>query len=193
MFFLLDHLSAQIIVGGMLLMLVTVHVRGQRAVQEVNQVYALRRQQIAFTDVLRRDLRNATQVMSLNEDAGTRTFSFRALTAPGTGADRLVTYRREWVARVDGVDRYRIDRYVDGVRDGSSMATVTGWEISARNAQGMSVLSAGDARQFVVRLEAANPYRSHDASDPYRQAGISARTQWDGAFHPPRIQQIENL
>lgn len=181
--FLLDNLSAQIIVGGMLLMLMGVNVQSQRAVNEVNGFYALRKQQLAFIDFLKKDMRNLTEVIDLNEDPYMRRFRFRARTETASNTAHVVTYQRVPV----GEGRYRIDRYVDGQPAGGSMSTIVTWSIEARNAHGNPVTNAADASEIVVQFEAASPF-GHAASAEHKRL-----SRWAGSFRPPLIQQTGNI
>lgn len=184
MHFLLDNLSAQIIAGGLLVILLGIQMRGQRAVQEVTSFYALRNQQLAFVEFMKRDMRNVTQVQSTQENPSDGTFTFQARTDPGLTTPHTVVYRRVWQRKVGGLDQYRVERYVDGALDGMSLSTITAWQIEARNADGVAVGAPADARQIFVHFEAVNPFTSGTAVD---------HSRWEASFRPPLIQQIESL
>lgn len=184
MHILLDNLSAQIITGGLLLMLITVQARGQRTLHEVMGFYALRKQQVSFIDFLKRDLQNVTDASSLDEDPTTLTFTFYGQTDPADTTAHQVAYKRRLLGTQDGVEVYDVQRFVDGVYAGGSMPTITDWQISARNAEGGAVAAPADARQIYVRFEVLNPFGSH--------VGMG-RTRWEATFRPPGLHPDDNV
>lgn len=190
MHFLYDNLSAQIIAAGMMLLLLSINVRSQRAVQDVTSFYALRSQQLAFIEVMERDLRNVTALTSTHEDSVSLAFQFQALTDSSSSIPHQVAYRRVWVRRVEGVDHYKIERYVDGVAAGGSPSILVDWQIEARNAEGAPVDDPADARQVQVRFEALSLARRQRVEGKLEQ---ERRARWSGSYRPPLIQQMETI
>jgi hypothetical protein len=181
---ILDNLLAVIVTAGILLVLVAVNHRSKMAAAEITSFYSLREQQLNFVDILKRDMQNMTEVKSLKEDASTRQFKFMARTEPGDPTIREVMYKRVAMSSIGGVNTFQIQRIVTGQPAGGSAATITGWKIEARNAEGMQVAAFADARQIFIQFEAINPFNQGNTVD---------RARWEATFRPPQIQQKENI
>lgn len=179
-----DHLTATLVAGVLLLMLVGVNMRTRVAAFEVQSFYMLRQQQLNFIDVLEHDLQNIAEVVSVEEDPSLFTFTFRGRTDPADPAVYDIVYRRTWVETRNGVNFYRIERLVDGVAAGGSMSTITAWQIEARNEEGETVADAANARQVYIRFEAALPFREGDTVE---------RVRWESTYRPPMIQNKEHI
>lgn len=182
--FLLDNVAAQIVTAGILLMLLTVSARSQRAVSEATHFAMMRKQQIGFVEFLKRDLHNLSEVVSVVEDSVSLEFTFHSRTDSASTTEHEITYRRVPAGEHDGVDLYRVERYQNGQYDGASMATLTTWVIEARNADGVGIADPANARQLYVRFEALNTYREAQTID---------RARWEATFRPPSIQQNDTI
>jgi hypothetical protein len=177
MHFLLDNLIATIVAGSIFLILVGVNHRNQQAAFESVNFYAMRQQQIAFVDLLKRDMQNVTRLETAAEQ-GTDFVLF--VTEPNTSNEIRVIYRREAVA---GTNFYRIQRYeIQGasqVAAGRSPDTVSSWQIVGRNAANQPVLDPTAATQVYVNVE---------MGAPFREGKTVKRARWDAAFRPPMLQ-----
>jgi hypothetical protein len=183
MHFLIDNLVASIIAGSIFMILVGVSHRNQQAAFESVNFYAMRQQQIAFVDLLKRDMQNVTRIETAAEVG---TDFVMHVTDPGTSNENRVIYRRE---AVSGTDFYRIQRYVEtspGViaPSGRSPETVSFWHIRARNAASQAVSDPDAATQIYVKFE---------MGAPYREGRTVKRARWDAAFRPPMIQPNVSL
>jgi len=181
-----DHLAAVIIGGIVILILVAVNLRSRMVEVEATNHYALRAKQLVFVETVKRDMQNMTEVVSITEDSITGTFVFQALTDPDDSNPHQVTYQRVLVESRDSINLYHVNRLVDGVSDGGSSATITGWDIVARNEEGIQVADADDARQIYIFFEVVKPY-AKDELDTIESS------RWESTFRPPLIQQNLNI
>lgn len=177
MHFLLDNLIATIVAGSIFLILVGVNHRNQQAAFESVNFYSMRQQQLAFVDLLKRDMQNVTQLETATEQ-GNEFILF--VTEPNTSNEIRVIYRRESV--VD-TDYFRIQRYeIRGgspVPSGRSSDTVSYWHIRGRNSSGQPVVDPDAATQIYVNFE---------MGAPFREGRTVKRARWDAAFRPPMLQ-----
>ena len=67
MHFLLDNLIATLVAGSVFLILIGINHRNQQAAFEAVNFYAMRQQQIAFIDMLKRDMQNVTRLETATE------------------------------------------------------------------------------------------------------------------------------
>lgn len=177
MHFLLDNLIATIVAASIFLILVGINHRNQQAAFESVNFYAMRQQQIAFVDLLKRDMQNVTRLETATEQ-GNEFILF--VTEPSTSNEVRVIYRREPVA---GSEYVRIQRYeMQGgslVTSGRSSDTVSQWQIIGRNAANQPVVDPTAATQVYVNFE---------MGAPFREGRTVKRARWDAAFRPPMLQ-----
>jgi hypothetical protein len=184
--FILDNLVATVVAGMIFMIMVGVNHRNQQAVVEATNFYALRKQQLAFVDVLKRDLKNVIRAEDLAQHPSDSTFAFVAWSDSTHTAQSRIEYRQKWVGRRDTVDLYQIRRFEQpvpaGVKTpaGASMPTVTDWKIEARNAVSLPAADTAAVRQFYVVFEVTAPFRSGDTVN---------RTRWEVSYRPPLIQK----
>jgi len=177
MHFLLDNLIATLVAGSVFLILIGINHRNQQAAFEAVNFYAMRQQQIAFIDMLKRDMQNVTRLETATEQ-GNEFILF--VTEPSTSNEIRVIYRREPVI---GTDYVRIQRYeIQGssqVAAGRSADTISHWQIVARNAASQPVVDPTAATQVYINFE---------MGAPFREGRIVKRARWDAAFRPPMLQ-----
>lgn len=181
-----DHLAATIIAGIVILMLTAVNLRSRMVSIEASNHYALRNNQLVFVETIKRDMQNVTEVSSITEDPETSSFIFQALTDPDDPDAHQVTYQRVWVESRGAVNLYRLNRLVDGISAGGSMATITNWDIVARNEDGIQVTDTDDARQIYICFDITKSFQNGD------QDSIES-SRWESTFRPPLIQQNLNI
>lgn len=182
--FVLDNLSAVLIAGVLFLILVGVNHRSRIAAVESSNFYALKQQQLSFVELLKRDMQNVTAFESTTEDPITNEYRFTARTDPADPAEHQVVYRRVLQGTQDGANLYKIQRLVDGVEIGGSMATLVTWEIVSQNDEGVQVDDPANARQVFIRFEAMNPFQEGETVD---------RSRWQATFRPPLLQQATSI
>lgn len=178
---ILDNMLASMVGGMVLLLAVAVGYRDMLTTVDATNSYALKQQELTFIKVLQQDLHAAKRVETPEEDPLTKEFRFvrsKSLTDP---TEITVTYRREFVEMRDSVALYRIQRIENGnVYDGSSMLTVTDWQIAAWNEdrQPINSTNLSEAAQIYVRFEAAAPFKEDKNV---------VRSRWEATFHPPLL------
>jgi hypothetical protein len=182
---LLDHLSATLIGGILLLTLVLVNFRHQNAALESTGNYALNRQMLDFTAVLQRDLKNVSQVETVAETDST--FIFFAQTSSADTTQYEIEYRRIQVDERDGMPLYVIERYVDDALTGSSMGIISEWTIQALETDGTPATTPAEARQIAVQVHMVMPFEITDEKEA--SSGLE-ETAWEATFRPALLQSL---
>lgn len=177
---LLDHLSATLI-GGVVLLIVlaTLHLVQVEAM-ETTMHYSLARSTASYGDVLTRELRSLSRVISLRENPSDSTFTFLARVSAGDTTQSEVNYRRVLAGHRGGRPVYRIERYVNGALEGGSPVLVTDWNIEALRFSGQPASNTAEAVQIGVAFEAVAPFETEE-----HIAEELERTQWSLAVFPP--------
>ena len=174
----LDQLTAILVAGVVLLMLLS---GGQRASADsvgAASYYALRKQTESFGETVRRDLTALSRPVSTGVTAGS--FSFYARLTPLDDTEALVRYRLVDVGLRDGVMLQQIERTVDGVPSGASPKTVTSWSIRGETETGAAAASAGTVSQVHVDIELALPF----VPPPAEGETLPERTRWEATVVP---------
>ena len=208
---LLDHLGAILVSSVLLVLFGAVQLRGQQASVDAQRDYAIKSKTYAFAQVLERDLENmrsrkqvedarlTTQptlgayACKLERDAAGRTTTFTFPTSDVAGTSIVqVTYTLEdaaksTVAKGEAQALYRLDRWVDGARDGSSGDIVAAFAVELIGRGGLVTPNGdcpADLRQVRTQLMAA-----HEGVAPTdRSSGSSFNTTRYGAtVHPPNL------
>lgn len=174
---LFDHLSSLIIGSVVMMMMAVVTHRSQQESIEATAHEMFLRQQTSFVkNVLRQDMVSATRVKTTEEQSGTFVFYTRLK----DGSEAKVTYRRLSTGSLDdGTPLYRIERNVDGSRDGGSMGRLTQWTIEARNENNIAVSDPAQARRIYVSFEAAYPVAD--------KSGTTEKRTWEATYRPAQM------
>ncbi|GIV59106.1 MAG: hypothetical protein KatS3mg043_0195 [Rhodothermaceae bacterium] len=181
MHFILDNITASMVLGTVVLSLLFVTRRNQQALVEANAFYSLNVQTLNFTYTLQRDLQNASRVDVVSETDSL--FTFRAQTDPADTTRHEVTYRRTKVGRRNGTDLFQILRYVNGVLAGASMGTLTGWQIQGLDAAGQPAAMPSEVKRIHVHLQAITPVQMSSA-----EVVSLEETDWEATFYPQMMQ-----
>lgn len=176
--FLIDNLLATIIATTIFLILVSATLHSQMRNIEMNNLYGLKKQELNFIELLKRDLHGVSKVDNVTETSIDSSFTFYAQLDNANPIHIPVKYKRIKVGMRGDVPLYQIKRFESGVPAGASMVTVTSWVIEARNSEGGAITDPEDAGQVYVRFEAAAPWKDDETVK---------RTRWEATFRPPLL------
>ena len=176
--FILDNLLATVIAGMVFLILVSATLQNQLLAVEVQNSYSLKKQEMNFVEVLKRDMQGISKVTSVTESTIDSSFTFYAQLDNIDTTKVAVKYQRTKVGERNGAPLYQVRRYEDGISAGASMPTITSWTILARNTEGGAITDPANAGQVYVRFEAAAPWREDETI---------RRSRWEATFHPPLL------
>ncbi len=192
---ILDNILASIIAMSIFLILVTVNHRSQQTIVEAANYYAMKKQEFNFIEILASDFQNVREVKTKDGqqtcNGVPNSFGFVAAVKISSNSNNTevseVCYQRELVeTRPDGTDIYQIQRYVDGVASGRSMAAITKWSIVALNEDNQPVqqTSVEDTEAIRIAFETVSPF----LQDELRQA--VPRTRWQTTFRPRMLREL---
>ena len=191
-----ENMTATLILMGIALTMVVVNERNQRTLTESTAYYALKKQGLAFTEVLKRDLQGVEEVFMHAEEDSVFQFSTRIgqdttlqevkYQRRKTGS-RLMTVTNEQGAQVNEIVAfYEIQRFTrpaygtsTWTRSGGSMEYLTEWEIQALNEENVPLEGTdplANCRRVGVSFAAASPYLETETVDQMR---------WETVFVPP--------
>jgi len=177
MLVLIDNTVATIVGMTIMLILLVINVRGKQSSERATVFYDKNTMALTFTEILSRDMRNLSRVVTTEETDST--FIFFAQTEPSDTTKNLVEYRRFYTGQHDGENLYRISRYVDQVNTWSGIPTLTYWEIVAQDENGNTVGGPGEARQVFIRFEAVRPFHAKT------EEGIGEdKISWESRYLP---------
>jgi hypothetical protein len=182
--FILDHIVATMVGSAIFLMLAFIMADSQALIVDSTNHRALKKQELDFIKMVRRDLHGASEVLTVEESAATGEFTFRTQPDITSAAEVTVTYRREYIGMRDTTALYQIVRVQDGLNDGASMVTVTDWYIRGRNDEGGDTMLLSEVAQIYIRFEAAAPLEDVEPV---------GRSRWEATFHPPLLQKNKVL
>ena len=178
MHFLLDKMSATVIVMTLFLMIFTVNARNGKTLTETTAFYDMTTQSEAFAKILRRDLQSIANILTIAEDPqpnGSTEFRFESRIGLDTTLHSII-YRRKLSGLRQGAPFYHVERLVDGVVVGGSLDNLTDWVILALNEDAGTITDPDDAAQIYVRFETASPTVDMD---------VVQRILWESRFFPP--------
>ena len=184
-----DNIVASMVGATVLLIMLSAHMRNQVASAEATAYYMLQQQVIDFTGVLQRDMQNLSSVVDVTETDNK--FRFWAQTELADTTKKLVTYQREYrgtMPTADGdVAIYQIERLVNGVDAGGSIATISDWSIVALNEDEAEILAPGDAAGIRINLAALPP-----VTVGKNEGIIMNGTRWSATYRPQllRVQEL---
>lgn len=196
---ILDNLVATIIAGTILLILISVSHQRQMVAAEKVGYYAMRKQQLSFIDIMKRDMRNLTEAESAVQSPTDSTFSFLAYIDTTNTTIGRITYKYRRVGQRDTVDLHQVQRFVQPAAGGTqelvgmSMATLTGWEIEARSPTNVAVTDPANARRIYVRFEAATPFYVNSEANGIKRRPAISQVRWEASFSPPLLQQSQSI
>lgn len=195
-----ENLSAMLVVMGISLLMVTLNVRNQEMLTETTAYTLVKKQGLAFSEVLKRDLQGVVEIETRRERAGDSSFVFTARLGQDTTLRRIVyrRYRQPGMLSVHRVDAqggrteeqvpyYQVERFVDGKRSGGSAAALVDWEIQALNENQQPLedsAALADCRMIYVRFEMGSPVTLSDTVD---------RLRWETTFVPPQRSRSDVL
>jgi hypothetical protein len=180
---ILDNLGATVIAGMLLLLLLLVSFRNQEVTVESSDLYTLNRQMLDLHDVLKRDLQNASQIVTTTEQDST--FTFFAQTDPDDTTKFRVVYKRVYTGIQQGDSLYRIERYVEDVLTSSSSNQVRMWIIRALDETNTVPLDPLDARQVYVFFEMVPPFQTTAETPSALQ-----EARWESTIRPELLQNV---
>lgn len=177
MHIILDNLTATVVGGAILLMLLAVNVSNRESLTDSTAFYGMMMKQEAFAYMLTRDLQGVESLNSI-EETSDGTFRFRGHIGDAATLHTIV-YKREYVRDYEGTSYYQIYRMVDGEINGGSGDIITSWQIEARDASGSKVTDTDAAKQVFVRFDVGSKLGDQAKVD---------QTYWESSFFPPLLQ-----
>lgn len=176
---LLDHLTAVIVGGFVVIILLSALTLRSTESQETTRTYITQQSLASFTEVLEADLEN----MGMQMPAGVsiivtytpENLTFWGLDGP-EGNIAQIGYTRTSVGTRDSLTLYRVDRFVNGVASGSIEGEVTQFELTLldNRSQTLPESSWDEVRQVrlsVERLTAYTPSDERAAREAMRSQG----------------------
>ena len=186
----LDHLTAIIVAGFVILITMAMLALQAEESQETTRTYITQQAVSGFTEVLVADLENMGAQVPLGVSVVTTltpdNFTFWGLDGP-EGNSAQITYSRTAVGSLDSLTLYRVDRFVNGVADGAMDGEVTQFVVSLLDNSGVTLPESGwdDTRQVFLRVERATAY----ARTGERAAREAVRVQgWGSTVRPLALQ-----
>ncbi|HMB89204.1 MAG TPA: hypothetical protein VKP65_00060 [Rhodothermales bacterium] len=191
-----ENLTAMLLLLGITATLLVINANNQQTLAESTAYYLLRNDGIAFMDLIKRDLKGATEVNSYSAASGT--FRFETFIGNETTAS-TVEYKRKSADQVDyiheegdstwveTVQLYQIERYVNGSLWGGSPSSVADFEMKALNEQNDTLQGGddlGNCRKIFVYFEMASPHVDIKAVD---------RMRWETTYVPPSLSETAIL
>lgn len=177
-----DNLAAMIVVSILILLLFGYSLRAQNELTQTTNDNLLRKQQLAFIELLQQDLSSATGVQTILPTSSDTTFVFYTRVGADTTTKEVV-YDLEKVGQRDGADLFQVERrsrkrWGGGALEpnGGSMPLLTGWYIEGLNQGGSNPSGPADVRQIRVTFETVMPLDYDDDSN--------RRRHWETTFRP---------
>ncbi len=178
---IVDNIGATIIGATVMLVVMNVQFENQLVAAEASAYHMIQQQTLSFAQLIQRDMQNMSRVVDLHEDANS--FEFVAQTSSVDTTQRTVEYRRiqTGTKMQDGtaVPLYQIQRYVNGVIDGSSYDALLSWQITAENQDGNAATIPAEVSQIDVKFVATMP-GGIEISDRIEVED----TRWSSTFRP---------
>ena len=182
--FILDNIVA-VFVGSVVLLMIAVNLlAGQKESIDATAFYSLNRHVASFNEVVLNDARSLSRAVSVQEVD--RSFQFYARVSPGSSAEQLVEYRRTLGEVYDGVQTYRIERFVDGQPDGGTAFQLVDWQIEFLDITGMPASGPEDAAGLHVLIDAMTPISRSAASSPSEFSD----SRWETIVRPPILNPL---
>lgn len=155
-----DNIGASIIGATVMLVVMNVQFENQLVAAEASAYHHIQQQTLSFAQLIQRDMQNMSTVVDLEEDANS--FEFVAQTSTADTTKRTVEYRRVYKGSKHNDDGtttplYQVQRYVNGVIDGSSYEALSHWAIIAANEDGNVATIPTEVTQIQVEFIATTP------------------------------------
>ena len=182
--FIYDNIIAVLVASVVLLIIASNLQAGQKESIDATAFYSLNRHVASFKEVVLNDARCLSRVTSVSEVDSS--FQFFARVPPGSSAEQLVDYRRTLGEVYDGVQTYRIERFVDGQPDGGTAFQLVDWQIEFLDASGAPASGPDDAAGLHVRLDAMTPIARSAASSPSEFED----SRWETIIYPPILNPL---
>ncbi|MBT4052328.1 MAG: hypothetical protein HOC28_06745 [Bacteroidetes Order II. Incertae sedis bacterium] len=174
MHILLDHISAWMISGCVILMVVSTQFNAQRSSVEQSIAYGAKAQILQMADMMEQELLligegtdDTIETVTENDAGETVEFTFHR--EDDGGSDIEVSYQLVETESIEIDDEetqlYRLDRYEGGVIDGGGSSTMSHFRITMLDASGTETASVASAR--LLRLAAVNAYAHGDTEDMF--------------------------
>ena len=185
--FILDHISASLVGGTVLLILLVAQVRTGEVVVDQTSYYVAKTQLLNMNDMVEADFKNvgfgvpaSTPVFNVVTDDATE---FLRLLDPDD--TNLATVRYELVPTdtleidEEEVPVFEVQRIVDGVLTGKTPASMIVFDVELRNVEGDPVADPVDAETVHVRYEMAMPFDT--------DARYLKKVHWTRTFLAPNL------
>ncbi len=182
--FIFDNLIAMMVTGVIILILATNYQSSRRESIDTTAYYSLNRSVSSFKEVVNRDLRCLSGVVSLSEVDSS--FQFFARVSPGGSTEHLVEYRRTLGELYDGVQTFRISRLVDGQPDGETAFELTDWQLQILDDDGLPATGPENADRVHFAFEAMTPLALTSASTP----SDDVNSRFEAVIHPPILNPL---
>ncbi len=171
--FILDNLLAIIIGVTVLVIIFAMRMQSQEALIETADSYTMRKQQLAFVEVLERDMQGVYEVNDTSASDGVFSFHTRIIdeSAGNAVVARRVVYQLVKAPGADSLTLYQIKRYqgppdigtfYNGVRPGTDVPTgksvpsISRFVMRARSRDNQGITNPKSAQQIYVRFQAAS-------------------------------------
>jgi hypothetical protein len=193
--FIYDNLTAALVAGVVLLTLAFLTTDRRQTTIDGTRFHAAREMHRTMAEMFERDVRNigtgvpAGEPMILLKNA--TTFRFLA-SIDGGGSVVTIEYRRVNAGTTpDGAQTYRVERYVNGIREGGSSDWVTRFDVDLLTLNDAPVSSTQLmlTRKVVVRLETMVPYEE-SLNAPRRNRMPVRRLYWESVYRPNNLARM---
>ena len=192
--FIIDHLTGVVISAIVILIIATTQFRSRDASIDATQYAAAKTRVLAIAEAVERDFSNLGSgvdsvkyaIMGLDTTSTIKFFQFAGQTVQGDPTVRTIRYQWSqtgsvYLANNAAIPTYTIERRIDGNISGTSMSTVTGFEIDLMTADSSVVISNyADTRIIGVLLSAVSPLGVNTEIE---------QTRWRKVFRPVNMQR----
>jgi len=185
--FLIDHITATMIGGTVLLILAVAQFRTNEAVVDQTSYYASKKQVLELTNMIESDFKN----VGLGVPPGAPVFNevtptaieFNLLLAPGDVATSAVRYEAVPIdtLELDGQSEplFQLRRSVNGVLTGQSPPRMAEFVVELRNIEGNPVANPEDTETIHVHYALVPPFNA--------DKGFIKKTYWTRTFLAPNL------
>jgi limonene-1,2-epoxide hydrolase len=187
--FIIDHLTGVIVSAIVILIIATTQLRSRDASIDATQYAAAKTRVMAIAEAIERDFSNLGSgvdsvkyaIIGFDTVSSPMFFEFVGQTVQGDPTPRTIRYQWQqsgYAQLANAVTRptYTIERRINGVVSGTSMDTITGFEVDLMTADSNAVVTNyADTRIVGVLLTAVSP------------VGVSKeieQTRWRRVFRP---------
>ena len=184
--FIYDHLSASLLSVAIFFILVAVQLRSGETTQDQTRYYSAKTHLLQTKQMIEHDFANIGAGVARHDPVfvakDDSTFEFMALVEPGDTEPSKITYRRiaTEVVEIDDkeVQLYEVQRLVDDVLTGKSLASMRTFEVELWDANRQEVTDFDDVVGVHVRAIVAPPLGGNDDLHEAR---------WNRTFWPANL------